>query len=179
MEDVVMIDEDSPPPPTTTTHVDNEENSTPPAPSAPVEAAPPAATQAGASSGTTNTKNIHNNDASSSKAAMLCYRMPFVERYRPKTLDDVVGNEETVSRLRSIALDGNMPNLILSGPPGTGKTTSVHALARQLLGNSYKDAVLELNASDARGIDVRTIAKSDNTRGWERRPRLRLWHCPL
>jgi replication-associated recombination protein RarA len=148
MEDVVMIDEDSPPPPT---HVDNKENSTPPAPPV-VEAAPPAAAQAGASSATTN--NV-------SKAAMLCYRMPFVERYRPKTLDDVVGNEETVSRLRSIALDGNMPNLILSGPPGTGKTTSVHALARQLLGNSYKDAVLELNASDARGIDVRPISRRE------------------
>jgi len=47
-----------------------------------------------------------------------------------------------------------MPNLILCGPPGTGKTTSVHALARQLLTTSYSNAVLELNASDARGIDV-------------------------
>lgn len=47
-----------------------------------------------------------------------------------------------------------MPNLILCGPPGTGKTSSVHALARQLLGSSYSSGVLELNASDARGIDV-------------------------
>jgi len=83
------------------------------------------------------------------------YQVPWVEKYRPRTLDDVVGNEETVIRLRAIAKDGNMPNLILCGPPGTGKTTSVHALARELLGSSYKDAVLELNASDARGIDVR------------------------
>lgn len=93
--------------------------------------------------------------SSSSSSAPSFYQMPFVEKYRPRTLDDVVGNEETVSRLRSIAVDGNLPNLILSGPPGTGKTTSIHALARQLLGTSYKDAVLELNASDARGIDVR------------------------
>lgn len=82
------------------------------------------------------------------------YQVPFIEKYRPRTLDDVVGNQETVSRLSAIAQTGNLPNLILAGPPGTGKTTSVHALARQLLGNSYKDAVLELNASDARGIDV-------------------------
>jgi replication-associated recombination protein RarA len=86
----------------------------------------------------------------------LVYQAPFVEKYRPRVLEDVVGNEETLLRLRAIAVDGNVPNLILCGPPGTGKTTSVHALARQLLGSSYKDAVLELNASDARGIDVRS-----------------------
>lgn len=66
----------------------------------------------------------------------------------------MVGNEDTLVRLRAIAEDGNMPNLILCGPPGTGKTTSVHALARQLLGSAYSNGVLELNASDSRGIDV-------------------------
>lgn len=50
---------------------------------------------------------------------------------------------------------GNVPNIILSGPPGTGKTSSILCLAKELLGiDSYKNAVLELNASDARGIDV-------------------------
>lgn len=49
------------------------------------------------------------------------YEVPWVERYRPETLDDVVGNEDTLVRLRAIANDGNMPNLILCGPPGTGK----------------------------------------------------------
>ncbi|KAH7388514.1 hypothetical protein KP509_16G079300 [Ceratopteris richardii] len=47
-----------------------------------------------------------------------------------------------------------MPNLIFSGPPGTGKTTSILALAHELLGANFKEAVLELNASDDRGIDV-------------------------
>lgn len=94
------------------------------------------------------------NSALKGKSGNGSYQVPWVEKYRPRTLDDVVGNEETVSRLQAIARTGNLPNLILAGPPGTGKTTSVHALARQLLGSSYKDAVLELNASDARGIDV-------------------------
>lgn len=49
------------------------------------------------------------------------YDVPWVEKYRPETLEDVVGNEDTVVRLRAIAKDGNMPNLILCGPPGTGK----------------------------------------------------------
>ena len=80
---------------------------------------------------------------------------PRVEKYRPVLLDDVVGNEETVERLKIIARAGNMPHLIISGMPGIGKTTSVLCLARALLGPAtYKEAVLELNASDERGIDV-------------------------
>ena len=74
-----------------------------------------------------------------------------VEKYRPVFLDDVVGNTETIERLKIIAREGNMPHVIISGMPGIGKTTSVHCLARQLLGDAYKEAVLELNASDERG----------------------------
>ena len=56
------------------------------------------------------TKNASNNN----------FKSPWVEAYRPRTLADVLGNEETVSRLQAIAKDGNLPNLILCGPPGTG-----------------------------------------------------------
>ncbi|EMF15194.1 P-loop containing nucleoside triphosphate hydrolase protein [Sphaerulina musiva SO2202] len=82
------------------------------------------------------------------------YELPWVEKYRPVFLDDIVGNTETIERLKIIAKDGNMPHVIISGMPGIGKTTSVLCLARQLLGEAYKEAVLELNASDERGIDV-------------------------
>merc|ERR1719167_135698 len=85
----------------------------------------------------------------------ITMEMPWLEKYRPRKLNDVVGNCETVARLRVIGRDGNVPNLILAGPPGTGKTTSIHCLALELLGEeTYKNAVLELNASDDRGIDV-------------------------
>jgi len=80
--------------------------------------------------------------------------LPWVEKYRPEYVRDIVGNAEAVSRLEVIAADGNMPNMIFAGPPGTGKTTSVLALANALLGAAAKEAVLELNASDDRGIDV-------------------------
>jgi len=81
--------------------------------------------------------------------------MPWLEKYRPQLMSDIVGNEETISRLKVIAKNGNMPNLIISGPPGCGKTTSIHCLALELLGKqNYKNAVLELNASDSRGIEV-------------------------
>ncbi|KAF8274108.1 P-loop containing nucleoside triphosphate hydrolase protein [Lactarius quietus] len=84
----------------------------------------------------------------------LPYELPWVEKYRPHLLDDIVGNSDTISRLKVIAKDGNVPHLIISGMPGIGKTTSIHCLAHQLLGDAYKEGVLELNASDERGIDV-------------------------
>ena len=62
-----------------------------------------------------------------------------------------MGNTETIERLKIIAREGNMPHMIISGMPGIGKTTSVLCLARGLLGDNYKEAVLELNASDERG----------------------------
>ena len=79
---------------------------------------------------------------------------PWVEKYRPRVLNDVVGNRAAVERLRIIASQGNIPNLILTGPPGIGKTTSLLCLCRELLGEQLKEAVIELNASDDRGIDV-------------------------
>lgn len=67
-------------------------------------------------------------------------------------LADIVGNTETLERLKIIAADGNMPHVIISGTPGIGKTTSILCLARAMLGDAYREAVLELNASDERGM---------------------------
>lgn len=78
----------------------------------------------------------------------------WLEKYRPKSLDDVIGNEGLVSRLKTLRKEQNIPNMILSGPPGCGKTTSVLALANEILCENFKNATMELNASDERGIDV-------------------------
>lgn len=90
-------------------------------------------------------------------------------------LDDIVGNTETIERLKIIAKDGNMPHVIISGMPGIGKTTSILCLARQLLGDTYKEAVLELNASDERGtrsksIHAERLLKLTSTPRYRRRP---------
>ncbi|KAI6189248.1 Replication factor C subunit 2 [Aphelenchoides besseyi] len=78
----------------------------------------------------------------------------FAVKYRPRKLEDMVGSEETISRFKYFAIHGNIPHLILSGPPGVGKTTVIHAMAHETLKENFKKAVLELNASDERGLDV-------------------------
>lgn len=111
-------------------------------------APPKSQAEVGESSTSASSKTLKPNNPSN---GVTDYELPWVEKYRPVFLDDVVGNVETVERLKIIARDGNMPHMIISGMPGIGKTTSVLCLARQMLGNTYKEAVLELNASDERG----------------------------
>ncbi|CBY20856.1 unnamed protein product [Oikopleura dioica] len=82
------------------------------------------------------------------------YNLPWVEKYRPTFMSDIAGNQETVERLAVFAKEGNLPNIIIAGPPGCGKTTSILCLARTMLGEHFNEAVLELNASNDRGIDV-------------------------
>ena len=78
----------------------------------------------------------------------------WVEKYRPQTLDEVVGQEDVVARLKSYVARNEVPNLLFSGSAGIGKTTCAVAIARELYGENWRGNFLELNASDERGIDV-------------------------
>jgi len=78
----------------------------------------------------------------------------WAEKYRPQNLDDMVNQTEIVSRLKNFVKDRNLPHLLFVGPAGGGKTTSILALAQDLYGPGYRSFILELNASDERGIDV-------------------------
>lgn len=80
--------------------------------------------------------------------------LPLTEKYRPTTLDEVIGNPDAVTQFKKMRDEGNVNHMILAGSPGTGKTTSIGCLARELLEESFYDAYIELNASDERGIDV-------------------------
>lgn len=77
-----------------------------------------------------------------------------MEKYRPSSLDEVYGQEEIVNTVRKFVHSGKLPHLLFYGPPGTGKTSTITALAKEIYGPNYKNMVLELNASDDRGIDV-------------------------
>ena len=79
----------------------------------------------------------------------------WVEKYRPKTLDDVIGLKDITESLKAfMKKPKTMPHLMLAGIPGTGKTTIALAIAHELYGANWRNFTLELNASDERGIDT-------------------------
>ncbi|KAL9576973.1 MAG: hypothetical protein Q9212_006676 [Teloschistes hypoglaucus] len=81
--------------------------------------------------------------------------LPWVEKYRPETLDDVSGHQDILATIIKFVDSNRLPHLLLYGPPGTGKTSTILALARRIYGpKNMRQMVLELNASDDRGIDV-------------------------
>ena len=78
----------------------------------------------------------------------------WTEKYRPDTLNEVVGQEKIVDRLTSFVEEDSIPHLMFAGPAGTGKTTSAMSLAKDLYGDSWRQNFMETNASDERGINV-------------------------
>ncbi|XP_027331003.1 replication factor C subunit 3 [Abrus precatorius] len=80
--------------------------------------------------------------------------IPWVEKYRPQSLDDVAAHRDIVDTIDRLTTENRLPHLLLYGPPGTGKTSTILAVARKLYGSQYRNMILELNASDDRGIDV-------------------------
>lgn len=86
--------------------------------------------------------------------------LPWIEKYRPSHIDDITLNANLSDKLKKMDLCNNMPNMILLGPPGVGKTTSIVCIAKSILGIHCSDAMLTLNASDDRGINAVDIIET-------------------
>ena len=78
----------------------------------------------------------------------------WTERYRPYSLDEVIGQDKIVKRLKAFVRSKSLPHCLFSGSAGIGKTTSAIALAKELYGDNWKSNFMETNASDERGIDI-------------------------
>ncbi len=78
----------------------------------------------------------------------------WAEKYRPSDFSDIVGQEEIIKRISAFVRHKNIPHLMFAGPPGVGKTSTALVIAKQLYGENWRQNIIELNASDERGIDV-------------------------
>ncbi|HKZ49797.1 MAG TPA: replication factor C small subunit [Candidatus Nanoarchaeia archaeon] len=96
----------------------------------------------------------------------------WTEKYRPQKLLEIKGQEDITKRLDAFVKGKSFPHLLFAGPAGIGKTTAALAIAKELYGENWRDHVLELNASDNRGIDTIRGAVKDfaRTRAMEEVP---------
>lgn len=94
----------------------------------------------------------------------------WTERYRPETLDDIIGHENIIKRLKKYVDDDEVPHMLFAGPPGVGKTAAITAFAKEVYGDNWESNLTELNASDKTGIEhirneVKGIARSSPAGG--------------
>lgn len=81
-------------------------------------------------------------------------KIPWIEKYRPDNLNGILGQDHIITALRKTVKDKSMPHLLFYGTSGTGKTSTITAIAKELYGKYYNFMVLELNASNERGIEI-------------------------
>lgn len=81
-------------------------------------------------------------------------KLPFVEKYRPSTLEEIISQDHVVKTIKKFLDKNSLTHLLFYGTAGTGKTTCAKAIANFLYGKNKPGNLLELNASDERGIDI-------------------------
>lgn len=79
--------------------------------------------------------------------------LPWVEKYRPQTIDEIISHDQNIETIKKMLLGGSLPHLLFHGTPGTGKTSLILAIANELYGNSKNLMIMKLDASDDRGIN--------------------------
>lgn len=80
--------------------------------------------------------------------------IPWVEKYRPTSLNKIAAHQEIIETIKKLVELNQLPHLLFYGPPGTGKTSTILAIVNQIFGRKVQNMVLDLNASDDRGINI-------------------------
>lgn len=93
--------------------------------------------------------------------------LPWVEKYRPKTIDEIISHHQNIETIKKLLIGGSLPHLLFHGSSGTGKTSTIMALSKEIYGNNVRLMVMKLDASDDRGInsvreDIKGFAEKSN-----------------
>lgn len=81
--------------------------------------------------------------------------LPWIEKYRPSSFDEIVDQDDKIDTLKKLVDNSELPHLLLSGPPATGKTSTIANLARYMYGpKNYRNYIIDINSSNERGIDT-------------------------
>jgi replication factor C subunit 2/4 len=96
--------------------------------------------------------DLFNNNSQEQKEINI--KIPWIEKYRPKSSQDILLDPFIKQKIEKILENKSIPNMIITGEPGTGKTSTILFLAKHLYGNNFNEYVLELNASDDRGLSI-------------------------
>lgn len=93
--------------------------------------------------------------------------LPWIEKYRPQTIEDVLGHNENINTIKNLLNNNSLPHLLFYGSPGTGKTSTIITLVKQIYGINVRLMTMKLDASDDRGInsvreDIKSFAEKSN-----------------
>jgi len=93
--------------------------------------------------------------------------LPWIEKYRPKNIDDIISHDQNIETIKKLLDNNALPHLLFYGSSGTGKTSTILALAHKIYKNNIRLMVMKLDASDDRGIntvreDIKGFAEKNN-----------------
>ena len=93
--------------------------------------------------------------------------LPWVEKYRPKTIDEIISHDQNIETIKKLLIGDSLPHLLFHGSSGTGKTSTIMALSKEIYGKNVRLMVMKLDASDDRGInsvreDIKGFAEKSN-----------------
>lgn len=127
-----------------------------------------------------NSKELLKKTNDEKKQIIEVDNLPWIEKYRPKTINDIVCQQNIINGLKLSIKNNNLPHMLFYGPPGTGKTSTILAIGRKLFGDELaKKRIIELNASDDRGINsvrdkIKLYAKNAVSNGNNKCPKYKI-----